>query len=194
MAGRRLACGDRTVRRRSRTAIRHGDRERWDMASQATVVRVGALHWPTLWAVVNKALTCGPGVWVVRGNATTHTTTGRFDPAPTLVGKLAEWICDCGFRGAGQSVPDHGCDPMQKPAGAGPDHSTIVEHAARPSGATRDHAVHGDLLVEGRAGDHPPGFTAALLRLSAVAARGERQGGSVPRCAGSVVRDPGGRR
>jgi Cu2+-exporting ATPase len=56
-----------------------------------------------------------------------------FDPAVTSLEELREWVRDCGYHCAGQSVPGHVCDPMALPADSGAAVETRpgppVEHA-----------------------------------------------------------------
>src|SRR3954469_18202694 len=82
------------------------------MNSQTAVLQVGGLHWATSQAVVEQVLGRRPGVLGVQANAVGQTATVRYDPARTSVAELTGWIRDCGYHCAGQSVPDHVCDPM----------------------------------------------------------------------------------
>ena len=85
------------------------------MASETTVLEVGGLHWATSEPIVEKTLTQRPGVLSVEANAAAQTATVVYDPDLTSVAQLVRWVIDCGYHCAGQSVPDHVCDPMSEP-------------------------------------------------------------------------------
>ena len=130
--------------------------------SAATVtLQVGDLGWASSDAVIDSVLGRRPGVLDVAANAHSGTATVTFDPSVTSVPELAGWVRDCGFHCAGQSVPDHVCDPMAEPA---PHHRMPEEH---PGSDHSDHAAmghgtaaHGAMAHEGA--DHPTvGHTAA---------------------------------
>ena len=57
-----------------------------------------------------------PGVLEVEANPVAQTATVTYDPSRTSVAELAGWVRDCGYHCAGQSVPDHICDPLAEPA------------------------------------------------------------------------------
>jgi Cu2+-exporting ATPase len=132
----------------------HDDQGRQDMTTQTTVVQVGGLHWATSESVVEKMLARRPGVLAVQANAVAQTATVTFDPARTSIGELAGWVRDCGYHCAGQSVPDHVCDPMQEPGDAHHD-SRVGKHAGHPSSGLSHHAGHGDPSMSGHADHHP---------------------------------------
>src|SRR5659263_300842 len=93
------------------------------MGDQTTVVHVGGLHWATWEAVVEKTLLRRPGVREVDANAVSQTATVTFDPAATSVAALVGWVEECGYHCAGQSVPDHVCDPRAEPGAAHQPHA-----------------------------------------------------------------------
>ena len=84
-------------------------------ATRTTTVGVGGLHWATSGAVVEKVLGRRPGVLAVHANAVGQTATVTFDPSRTSIDDLAGWVRDCGYHCAGQSVPEHVCEPMVEP-------------------------------------------------------------------------------
>jgi len=86
------------------------------MKSETTVLEVGGLHWATSEPVVEKTLARRPGVLAVEANASSQTATITYDPDRTSVAQFAGWVTECGYHCAGQSVPDHVCDPMSEPA------------------------------------------------------------------------------
>jgi Cu2+-exporting ATPase len=87
-----------------------------DSTVKTTVLEAGGLHWATSVAVVENVLARRPGVLGVQANAVAQTATVRYDSARTSVAQLSGWIRDCGYHCAGQSLPDHLCDPMVEPA------------------------------------------------------------------------------
>jgi Cu2+-exporting ATPase len=66
-------------------------------------------------AVVEAALGRRPGVKEVEANPVAQTATVTYDPAETSVAELRRWVIDCGYHCAGQSVPEHICDPLMGP-------------------------------------------------------------------------------
>ena len=87
------------------------------MKSQTTVLQVGGLNWATSAAVVERTLRRRPGVLTLEANAVSQTANVTYDPDRTDVAQLSGWVRDCGYHCAGQSVPEHLCDPMAEPAG-----------------------------------------------------------------------------
>src|SRR6266542_3155013 len=81
--------------------------------------------------VVEAVLARRPGVLEVAANPVAQTATVRFDPQITSVAELAGWVRDCGYHCAGQSVPEHVCDPMLEPA-ADPPAETTASVGAHP--------------------------------------------------------------
>jgi len=87
-----------------------------DMNTRTTILQVGGLHWATSERGVEDALMRRPGVLVVEANAVSQTASITYDTDRTAVAELADWIRDCGYHCAGQSVPEHMCDPMAEPS------------------------------------------------------------------------------
>ncbi|WP_435793625.1 heavy metal translocating P-type ATPase [Nonomuraea glycinis] len=56
-----------------------------------------------------------PGVLEVEANAAAQSATVVYDPRVTSLADLRNWVRECGYHCAGQSVPGHVCDPMQEP-------------------------------------------------------------------------------
>ncbi len=79
------------------------------------VIEVSGVHWASSKAVTEAVLSRRPGVLAVDANPVSQTATVTYDPARTSVAELAGWVRDCGYHCAGQSVPDHVCDPMAEP-------------------------------------------------------------------------------
>jgi len=102
-----------------------------------TVLHVGGLNYASEKAVVEGVLSHRPGVLEVDANPVAQTATVTFDPAQTSVAHLRDWVQDCGYHCAGQSVPGHVCDPL---AQAG--HEQPLDHAA--AARAEDAHGHGD--------------------------------------------------
>ena len=103
------------------------------MSSTGTtaVIEVSGVHWASSKAVTEAVLGRRPGVIAVDANPVSQTATVTYDPARTTIAALAGWVRDCGYHCAGQSVPDHVCDPLAEPTG---------HHAPRPRRSTAGRA------------------------------------------------------
>jgi Cu2+-exporting ATPase len=116
------------------------------MASTAhttTVIEVSGVHWASSAAVTEAVLTHRPGVVAVDANPVSQTATVTYDPARTSVGELTGWVRDCGYHCAGQSVPDHVCDPMAEPACEGPGHDADAGDGHGSALSPQDSMGHG---------------------------------------------------
>jgi len=86
-----------------------------------------------------------PGVLSVDANPVSQTATVTYDPQATSVAHLQKWVIECGYHCAGQSVPDHICDPAHEPHEHA-DHHDHAEHDARAGHDAHDghqeHAEH----------------------------------------------------
>src|SRR5829696_2592209 len=134
-----------------------------------TVLEVSGVQWATEKNVAEVVLSRRLGVLAVEANPVAQTATVTYDPDQTSVAELAGWVRDCGYHCAGQSVPNHICDPLAEPnthavhdhgpanGDHGHDHSaattqahrtTDAHHAhhapeaATPAAAQADHAGH----------------------------------------------------
>jgi Cu2+-exporting ATPase len=113
--------------------------------SAATVtLEVADLRWASSDAVIDSVLGRRPGVLEVAANAQSGTATVTFDTSVTSVSQLAGWVRECGFHCAGQSVPEHVCDPMVEPAGdhRGHDDHLGGGHAAMGQGSAVGARAH----------------------------------------------------
>jgi P-type Cu2+ transporter len=106
------------------------------------VLEVSGVHWATSKNVAEAVLSRRPGVVEVEANPVAQTATVTYDPSRTSVAELAGWVRDCGYHCAGQSVPEHICDPLAEPAAATDkhDHLQTTDHAHPVPDA--DHASH----------------------------------------------------
>ncbi|WP_407343563.1 heavy metal translocating P-type ATPase [Pengzhenrongella phosphoraccumulans] len=148
------------------------------MNARTTVLQVGGLSWASSASVVERTLLRRPGVLAVECNAVAQTATVTYDRHRTDVAELTGWIRDCGFHCAGQSVPQHVCDPMAEPAAtitANPPaaHAAHDEHDAHDAHDAHDesagHAGHATAGVSshdamGHGGGHGGGSMAAMVR------------------------------
>jgi P-type Cu2+ transporter len=111
---------------------------------QTVVMELAGVQWASEKAVAEVVLGRRPGVLRVVANPVSQTATVTYDPARTSVADLAAWIRDCGYHCAGQSVPEHVCDPAAEPQAHGP----AGHHDGHPSqvvagGAPQQHGDHG---------------------------------------------------
>ena len=108
------------------------------MSSTGTtaVIEVSGVHWASSKAVTEAVLGRRPGVIAVEANPVSQTATVTYDPARTNIAALTGWVRDCGYHCAGQSVPDHVCDPMAEPAPPPP--ARINFHSAAKVGPKWD--------------------------------------------------------
>src|SRR4051812_7917222 len=82
---------------------------------QTVVLQVTGVQWASEKAVAEGVLGRRPGVLRVDANPVGQTATVTYDPARTSVAQLSGWVRDCGYHCAGQSVPEHICDPAAEP-------------------------------------------------------------------------------
>jgi P-type Cu2+ transporter len=113
-----------------------------------TVLEVSGVQWMTEKNVAEAVLSRRPGVLAVEANPVAQTATVTYDPDQTSVAELAGWVRDCGYHCAGQSVPNHICDPLAEPtAHAGHDHGPANgdhghDHSAATTPAHRTTDAH----------------------------------------------------
>ncbi|HEY4397223.1 MAG TPA: heavy metal translocating P-type ATPase [Acidimicrobiia bacterium] len=75
------------------------------------VLDVRGVQWASEKARVEAVLGRRPGVQAVESNPVAQTATVTFDSTTTSVEALRDWVRDCGYHCAGESVPNHVCDP-----------------------------------------------------------------------------------
>lgn len=90
------------------------------------VLEIGGVNWASSAPLAEKVLLARPGVVSASVNAVAQTATVTFDEDETSVADLAAWVRECGYHCAGQSVPEHLCDPLLDPT----ERSTPVHSAA----------------------------------------------------------------
>ena len=126
------------------------------MATSTVVLHVGGLHWATSAAAVEATLLRRPGVVSVAANAANQTATVTYDAAETSVAQLSDWVRDCGLHCAGQSVPNHVCDPMAEPAEHG-------AHGAATPQEMMGHGGHAGMSMDQMVRDMRNRFLVALV-------------------------------
>jgi P-type Cu2+ transporter len=106
------------------------------------VLEVSGVQWASSKNVAEAVLSRRPGVLDVEANPVAQTATVTYDPTRTSVAELAGWVRDCGYHCAGQSVPNHICDPLAEPAAAGNkhDHPQTGSHGHIDHDSGHDHA------------------------------------------------------
>src|SRR5215213_11805977 len=82
---------------------------------RTVVLEVAGVQWASEKAVAESVLGRRPGVLAVEANPVGQTATVTYDPRQTSVAQLSGWVRDCGYHCAGQSVPQHVCDPAAEP-------------------------------------------------------------------------------
>jgi len=127
----------------------------------STVLHVGGLHYASEKAVVEGVLANRPGVVEVDANPVAQTTTVTFDPAQTSVARLREWVQECGYHCAGQSVPGHVCDPLAQAGREVPHDFAATERAEHAHG--HGDGGHSGMSMKAMALDMRNRFLVALL-------------------------------
>jgi len=102
---------------------------------RTVVLEVSGVQWASSKAVVEATLRHQPGVMSVEANPVSQTANVTYDPGTTSQAQLRKWIVECGYHCAGQSVPEHICDPAFDQAKA----STSAEHSAPTAAAAVHH-------------------------------------------------------
>jgi Cu2+-exporting ATPase len=108
-------------------------------------------------AVVEAVLGRRPGVERVEANPVSQTATVVFDPTRTSVADLRRWVQECGLHCAGQSVPNHICDPLMEPDPPdGHHHTAAVDTQAPPAHPNHHHPEPATEAPGGHAGHAAP--------------------------------------
>jgi Cu2+-exporting ATPase len=154
---------------------RRHDHEQADGSGTATaVLEVSGVQWATSKNVAEAVLSRRPGVHSVDANPVAQTATVTYDPKRTNLTELRDWVRECGFHCAGQSVPHHVCDPMTEPTAApGLDervtHDAHAGHAMAPASPVSSphdamgHGGHGSMSMADMVRDMRNRFLVAAL-------------------------------
>ena len=129
------------------------------------VIEVSGVQWASSKAVAEAVLGRQPGVLTVEANPVAQTATVTFDPGQTTITQLRDWVRDCGYHCAGQSVPHHICDPLAHPHGteATHDHAEAVLMSPHEAMGHGSHAGHGGMSMADMVRDMRNRFLVALL-------------------------------
>ncbi|WP_006243369.1 heavy metal translocating P-type ATPase [Mycolicibacterium tusciae] len=139
------------------------------------VLDVRGMQWASQQNRITAVLGRRPGVLQVDANAVAQTATVVFDPRVTSLAQLRDWVRDCGYHCAGQSVPHHVCDPMDEP--------DPPPTRAHPTGqAGHDHAV---AVADGHTGHEAQAGTDAVRAPQEMMGHGGHAGASMD----DMVRD-----
>ena len=142
----------------------HGSEHSADRATtERVVLDTRGMQWASEQAVLDCMLERVDGVRAVEANPVAQTTTVEYDPALTDVAALRACIESCGLACAGESVPNHVCDPMEHA-----DHTATAEaHEHEGTGRSphemMGHGGHGDMSMEGMVADMRRRFVVAAL-------------------------------
>lgn len=117
---------------------RHGNAPYGEPRTATAVLEVSGVQWATSKNVAEAVLGRRPGVLSVAANPVAQNATVTYDPDRTDVAELSGWVRDCGYHCAGQSVPNHVCDPMAEPAAS----REATVHTGHERGRRRRHDAH----------------------------------------------------
>lgn len=121
------------------------------------VLEVSGVQWASSKNVTEAVLSRRPGVLTVDANPVSQTATVTYDPTRTNMTDLRDWVRDCGYHCAGQSVPHHICDPMTEP---GPDAGQEVHVSPHDA---MGHGGHGSMSMADMVRDMRNRFLVAAL-------------------------------
>jgi P-type Cu2+ transporter len=110
-------------------------------------------------AVVEAVLGRRPGVERVEANPVSQTATVTYDAAKTSLADLRRWVQECGLHCAGQSVPEHICDPLMEPDppdGHAHHQAAAVDTQAPPAQPDHHHPETAAAPAAGHAGHAAP--------------------------------------
>ncbi|HCB05105.1 MAG TPA: heavy metal translocating P-type ATPase [Nocardioides sp.] len=153
----------------------HFDPGQEDGNGHATaILEVSGVQWATSKNVAEAVLSRRPGVLSVDANPVAQTATVTYDGNRTNLTELRDWVRECGFHCAGQSVPHHVCDPMTEPRPAtGHDghvaHDPHAGHTSAPASPVSSphdamgHGGHGSMSMADMVRDMRNRFLVAAL-------------------------------
>ena len=107
--------------------------------TRTVVLEVEGVSWASSKSIVESTLLRQSGVTDVEANPVSQTANVTYDPDLTSQAQLRQWIIDCGYHCAGQSVPDHICDPTHDPDHAHHDTHLTEEPSPPPVDAHQGH-------------------------------------------------------
>ncbi len=124
--------------------------------TRTVVLEVAGVHWASSKSIVESTLRRQAGVIAVEANPVAQTANVTYDPTLTSQAQLARWIMECGYHCAGQSVPNHICDPTHD--------STLLAHADHSGHADHGTPVRSSQDVMGHGGSHAGMSMASMIR------------------------------
>ncbi|MEV0067896.1 MULTISPECIES: cation-translocating P-type ATPase [unclassified Amycolatopsis] len=139
--------------------MHHHSGQSVQQAPETVVLDVSGLLRASEQNVVDTRLRRQPGVLDVEANPVAQTATVTFDPALASVASLRQWVIDCGYHCAGQSVPHHLCDPLAEPAAQAPS----AAHAEHAPAEAMGHGGHAGMSMAAMAADMRNRFLVALV-------------------------------
>jgi Cu2+-exporting ATPase len=141
---------------------RHGQDDASGRSTATTVLEVSGVQWASSKSVVEAVLSRRPGVLTVDASPVSQTATVTYDPGRTSMTDLRDWVRDCGYHCAGQSVPHHICDPMTEP-GPVDGQGAPSQHEAHAGHDAMGHGGHGSMSMAAMARDMRNRFLVAAV-------------------------------
>ncbi|MFL6056685.1 MAG: heavy metal translocating P-type ATPase [Actinoallomurus sp.] len=126
---------------------------------ETVVLDVSGLLLATEQNVVDARLRRQPGVVDLEVNPVSQTATVTFDPSRASVAALRQWVVDCGYHCAGQSVPHHICDPLAEPTHAEHGPAEVMRSPHEAMG----HGGHAGMSMAAMVADMRNRFLVALV-------------------------------
>ena len=130
-----------------------------ESSERTAVLEMSGLHWASEQQVVESTLGRLDGVRSVDANPVAQTATVTYDPSETSIAALRDWIVQCGYHCAGQSVPAHVCLPMEEVTSAG---AATTEGPRSPQEAM-DHGSHAGMSMTAMVADMRRRFVVAAV-------------------------------
>ncbi|HZJ49428.1 MAG TPA: heavy metal-associated domain-containing protein, partial [Actinomycetota bacterium] len=128
--------------------------------TKTVVLDTRGLNWATEKNLVEAVLGRRPGVVEVEANPVAQSANVVYDPGRTSIAELRDWVEECGLHCAGQSVPNHICDPML-------DEGAPEQHGTSPEGASpheaMGHSGHGAMSMDDMVKDMRNRFVVAAI-------------------------------
>ncbi len=127
---------------------------------KTVVLDTPGLNWATEKNLIEAVLSRRPGVVEVEANPVAQSANVAYDPNQTSVAQLRAWVEECWLHRAGQSVPNHICDPML-------DEERVEHRPAAPEGLSpheaMGHGGHGAMSMDDMVKDMRNRFLVAAI-------------------------------
>ncbi|MBA3430285.1 MAG: copper-translocating P-type ATPase [Actinobacteria bacterium] len=128
--------------------------------TKTAVLDTRGLNWATEKNLVEAVIGRRPGVAEVEANPVAQSANVVYDPGRTSIAELRDWVEECGLHCAGQSVPNHICDPMLDEEG--PEPRRIPPEGASPHEAM-GHGGHDGMSMDDMVKDMRNRFLVAAI-------------------------------